>query len=68
MAVTGTPDRIFVNYLEPWSATIFFTSGVINPYIYCYRNEHFRIRKPAFKNAPVCLSDNTNGGFSDRYL
>ena len=67
MAVTGTPDRIFVNYLHPWSVTILFTSGVINPYIYCCRNEHFRIRKPAFKNTPVC-SDSTNGGFSGRSL
>ena len=68
MAVTGTPDELFVNYLYPWGTTILFTSGVINPYIYCYRNEHFRIRKPAFKNAPVCSSDNMNGGFSDRSL
>ena len=68
MAVTGTPDEIFVNYLYPWGGTIFFTSGVINPYIYCYRNEHFRIRKPAFQNAPVCSSDNTNGGLSGRSL
>ena len=68
MAVTGTPDERFVNYLHPWGGTIFFTSGVINPYIYCYRNEHFRIRKPTFQNTPVCSSDNTNGGLSDRSL
>ncbi len=51
--VTGKPDRIFANYLYPWASTIVFTVGVFHPYIYCYRNEHFRIRKPAFKNAPV---------------
>ena len=68
MAVTGTPDELFVNYLHPWGGTIFFTSGMINPYIYCYRNERFRIRKPALKNEPVCSSDNTNGGLSDRSL
>ena len=64
MVVTGKPDRIFANYLYPWGSTIVFTAGVFNPYIYCYRNEHFRIRKPAFKNAPVCSSGITNGGFS----
>ena len=68
MVVTGEPDRIFAGYLYPWASTIFFTGGVINPYIYCYRNEHFRIRKPAFKNAPVRSSNNTNRGFSDRSL
>ena len=64
IVVTRKPDRIFGSYLYPWGSTIFFTSGVFNPYIYCYRNEHFRIRKPAFKNAPVCSSGSTNGGFS----
>ncbi len=52
MVVTGTPDEIFISYLYPWSVTIMFTSGMINPYIYCYKNEHFRIRKPVFQNAP----------------
>ena len=64
MVVTGTPDEFFINYLYPWSTTILFTSGVINPYIYCYKNEHFRIRKPVFQNAAVCSSDSTNGGVS----
>jgi uncharacterized membrane protein len=61
--VRGT-DNIYVNYLYPWSTTISFTSGVTNAYIYCYRNEHFRIRKPAFKNSPVCSSGNANDGHS----
>ena len=41
-----------------------FTSGVINAYIYCNRNEHFRMRKPAFKSSPVCSSGNANDDHS----
>jgi hypothetical protein len=61
--VRGT-DGVYVNYLHPWGTTMIFTSGVINAYIYCYRNEHFRIRKPAFKSSPVCSSGNANDGHS----
>jgi hypothetical protein len=61
--VRGT-DGVYVNYLFPWSVTMTFSSGVINAYIYCYRNEHFRIRKSAFKNSPVCSSGNANDGHS----
>ena len=49
-------DDFFENYLYPWSTTMMFLSGVINPYIYCYRNDHFRIRKPVSKNPPVLSS------------
>ena len=40
--VLGVSENLFVNFLYPWAITIFFANGVINPYIYCYRNEHFR--------------------------
>ncbi|CAB3996905.1 Hypothetical predicted protein [Paramuricea clavata] len=57
--VRGT-DGVYVNYLFPWGVTMTFSSGVINAYIYCYRNEHFRTRKPTFKSSPVCSSGNAN--------
>ena len=57
-------DGVFVNYLYPLGVTMTFTSGVINAYIYCNRNEHFRIRKSAFKNSLVCSSGNANDDHS----
>ena len=53
-------DETFDYYLYPWAATAMFLCGVINPYIYCYRNDHFRIRKPAPKRPPVLSSFNTS--------
>ena len=46
--VLGVWKNLFVNFLYPWAITCFFANGVINPYIYCYRNEHFRRRNGRF--------------------
>ena len=54
-------DNIFVYYLSPWAITIFLSSEMINAYIYCYKNEHFRLRRPAIRSTPASLSDNANG-------
>ena len=59
--VSNGYDEIFVHYLSPWATTIFLSSEMINAYIYCYKNEHFRLRRPAIRSTPVSLSDNANG-------
>ena len=38
-------DAFFVKYFYPWASTFAFSCTIINPFIYCYRNEHFWIRK-----------------------
>jgi hypothetical protein len=31
-----------VSYYFPWTRTVVFLNTIINPVLYCYRNEHFR--------------------------
>ena len=55
-------DVLALEYFYPWSTTVFFTSGVINAYVYCYRNEHFRMRKPPFNHVVVSSARGTVSG------
>lgn len=34
-----------VSYFAPWTRTVMFFNTIINPVLYCYRNEHFQKRK-----------------------
>jgi hypothetical protein len=33
-----------ISYLYPWSTTFVFLNSLLNPFIFCYKNEHFRLR------------------------
>lgn len=33
------------SYFAPWTRTVIFVNTIINPVLYCYRNEHFQKRK-----------------------
>ena len=61
--VKGT-DGIFLHYLYPWSASVGLTGGVMNAYIYFYKNEHFRTRTRALRCSFFSFSDNTNCSIS----
>ena len=38
-------NDIAMNYFYPWGTTLCFLNSVINPAIYCYKNEHLRVRE-----------------------
>lgn len=63
-AVAKGIDGVFLRYLYPWSMTIVLTCGVMNAYIYFYKNEHFRTRKHALRCSFFSFSDNTNCSIS----
>ena len=58
--VSNGYDAVFAYYLSPWATTIFLSSEMINAYIYCYKNEHFRLRRPAIRR-PASLSGEVHG-------
>ena len=33
------------SYFAPWTRTVMFLNTIINPVLYCYRNEHFHKRR-----------------------
>ena len=59
-AVVNGIDYFFIHYFYPWATSAFFTSGAINAYVYCYRNEHFCKRKPSSRSVAVWSSTDAN--------
>lgn len=47
-------DALLIYYLFPLSTTVFYTNGMINCYVYLYKNEHFRMRRRASKKSRAC--------------
>ena len=38
-----------VSYFFPWTRTVVFLNTIINPVVYCYRNEHFRKQRLPYR-------------------